>query len=258
MPTKTGYTPGTFCWVELATSDAEGAKEFYRNLFGWDVEDSEVPGGGVYSTFKIDGQSVCAGNQQQEEEAKAGVPPHWNSYISVEDVDQTAKVAEAAGATIVAQPFDVMELGRMAVLTDPTGAFVCLWQPGIHFGAQVVTEDNAYSWNELATKDPARAKQFYTEVFGWDTTEMDAPNGTYTMFKNGDDWTGGMMEVQDVPPYWGIYFQVADAVATAAKAKELGGQVMMGPDKAGGVGTIAVLLDPQGAAFGIIQPERQA
>jgi predicted enzyme related to lactoylglutathione lyase len=172
-------------------------------------------------------------------------------------VDQTVKVAEAAGAAVVAPPFDVMEIGRMAVLSDPTNAFVCLWQPGIHIGAQVVQEDNTLSWNELATKDAARAKEFYTEVFGWDTSEMESPNGTYTMFKIGDEWAGGMMQVQDQPSYWGIYFQVADAAATAAKAKELGGQAMMGPDRFEGVGNIAILLDPQGAVFGIIQPEEQ-
>ena len=262
MPTKTSHAPGAFCWVELATSDPDGAKNFYPSLFGWEVEDSDIPGGGVYTMFKIDGLNICACSQQQEGEAKAGVPPHWNSYVSVDDVDQTVKVADAAGATVIAPPFDVMDIGRMAVLADPTGAVFSLWQPKLHIGAQIVADDNTLSWNELSTKDPARAKEFYGEVFGWEPTDMAMPNGTYTTYKNGEDWAGGMMEIQaewgDMPPNWGVYFQVADAHSVAAKAKEMGGQSLMGPEAVEGVGTIAVFTDPQGATFGIIQPEQQA
>jgi predicted enzyme related to lactoylglutathione lyase len=257
VPTKTSYTPGTFCWVELATSDTEGAKKFYTSLFGWDVQDDDIPGGGVYSMFKINGLNVCACNPQQEAEAAAGVPPHWNSYVSVEDADQTVKIAEGAGGSVLAPPFDVMEIGRMAVLADPSGAVLSLWQPRVHIGAQIRDEDNTLSWNETITSDADRAKAFYVEVFGWEPTDMDMPQGTYTTFKVGDEWAGGMMQRSDITPNWLPYFQVADASAIASKANELGGQSLMGPEAVPGVGKIGVFTDPQGAAFGFIEPEPQ-
>ena len=257
MPTKTAYTPGTFCYVELATSDNEGAKKFYSTLFGWDIEDSEIPGGGVYSMYKLGGRTVCASNPQQEAEASAGVPPHWNSYVSVEDVDQTVKVAEGAGASVLAPPFDVMDLGRMAVLADPTGAVVSLWQPRSSIGAEVRDEDNTLSWNESSTTDAAKAKSFYVEVFGWEPTDMEMPTGTYTTFKIGEEWAGGMMQWPDMQPHWLAYFQVADADATAGKANELGGEAVLEPSAIEGVGKVAIFRDPQGAAFGFIEPEPQ-
>jgi uncharacterized protein len=257
VTTKTGYTPGTFCWVELATSDAAAAKEFYTGVFGWDAEDDEIPGGGIYTSFKINGKSVGASNQQQEEEAKMGVPPHWNSYISVEDADQAVKIAEGAGATVLAPPFDVMELGRMAVLTDPTGAVVSVWQPRTSIGAQVRDEDNTLSWSELITPDAGKAQTFYGEVFGWEHTDMDMPQGTYTTSKIGDEWAAGIMERGDIPPNWLPYFQVADADATAARATSAGAQALMQPEAVQGVGKIGVFADPQGATFGFIEPEPQ-
>ena len=257
MPTKTGYTPGTFCWVELATSDTGAAARFYTALFGWDTEDNDIPGGGVYTMFKLNGQNVCACNPQQEAEAAAGVPPHWNSYVSVEDVDQTVKVAEGVGASTLAPPFDVMDLGRMAVLADPTGAVISLWQPRSQIGAQVRDEDNTLSWNENSTTDATRAKSFYVEVFGWEPTDVEMPTGTYTTFKVGDEWAGGMMQWPDMQPHWLAYFQVADADAIAAKARELGGDAILEPSAIEGVGKVAIFRDPQGAAFGWIEPEPQ-
>jgi uncharacterized protein len=257
MTTKTGYTPGTFCWVELATSDEHAAKGFYTSLFGWDAEDDELPGGGIYTTYKINNKSVAASNKQQDEEAKMGIPPHWNSYICVEDADQALKVAESAGATVLAPAFDVMDIGRMAVLADPAGAVVSVWQPRTQIGAQVRDEDNTLTWNELATTDAAKAKAFYVEVFGWAPTDMDMPNGTYTTFKVGEEWAGGMMQWPDMQPHWLAYFQVPDADATAAKARELGAEAMLEPQAITGVGKVAIFRDPQGAAFGWIEPEPQ-
>lgn len=257
MATKTGYTPGTFCWVELSTSDPERAKAFYSSVFGWDVEDDPIPGGGVYTMFKLDGKNVCAGYELSEDEAKTGVPSHWNSYVSVEDVDQSVKVAEAAGATVVAPPFDVMDIGRMAILADPTGALISLWQPIVHIGSQVRDEDNTLTWNELATTDAAAAKSFYVEVFGWEPTDMDMPTGTYTTFKIGEEWAGGMMQWPDMQPHWLPYFQVADADSIATRAAELGAEAMLEPAAVPGVGKVAIFRDPTGAAFGFIEPEPQ-
>ena len=258
MPTKTGYTPGTFCWVELATNDTAAAKNFYSNLFGWDAEDSRHPRRRrVHDVQDQRAERVRLAIPQQEEEAKMGIPPHWNSYISAEDVDQTAKVAEGAGATLLAPPFDVMDFGRMAVLADPTGAVVSLWQARAHIGAQIRDEDNTLSWNELITSDAGKARAFYVEVFGWEPTDMDMPQGTYTTFKIGEEWAAGMMERGDIPPNWLPYFQVADAAAVGAKATELGGQALMSPESVQGVGKIGVYTDPQGAAFGFIEPEPQ-
>ena len=262
MPTRDRFFPGEFCWFELASSDVDRAKDFYTTLFGWTFEDSPISEGEFYTQFYLGGNTVAATFPQQEQERTAGIPSHWNPYICVEDADQSAKVAEVAGATIVVEPFDVMEFGRMAVICDPTGAIFCMWQPRATQGVQVVNEDGSKSWMELLTKEPAAAKTFYSEVFGWEPTDVDMDNGTYTTFQKNGEWTAGMFEIKEewgsVSPIWTLYFQVADAVATVEKIKELGGRVLMGPDSAPGVGTFAQATDPSGAVFAVLQPEQQA
>ena len=150
MVEKTKHDPGTFCWVELATSDGAAAKKFYTSLFGWEIDD--VPGGGgVYSLLKKKGKDAAAlyelGPQQK------GVPPHWNSYVSVASADDAATKAKRLGGTVIMEPFDVMEHGRMAVVQDPAGAAFSLWQPKSHIGAQVVNEPGSLYWAELDTTD---------------------------------------------------------------------------------------------------------
>jgi predicted enzyme related to lactoylglutathione lyase len=186
-----------------------------------------------------------------------GQPPAWTTYVYIEDADTTAKEIESAGGTALAPPFDVMTAGRMGVFADPTGAVIAIWQPRDFQGAQLVSEPATICWNELHTRDPERARQFYQDVFGWggQTSQMDGM--TYTEWKLGDATIGGMMPMGDqfpanVPPHWLVYFAVDDCDASVAKAGQLGGSVLS-PAMDIPQGRFAVLGDPQGAAFGIIK-----
>src|SRR5579863_10304413 len=153
MAERTQYTPGTFSWADLSTSDQDGAKAFYTALFGWDVQDNPVPGDGVYSMMLVGDKPVAAISAQPEQQREAGVPPMWNSYVTVEDADATAARAGELGGNVHAPPFDVMDVGRMAVIADPQGAFFEVWQPKLHIGANLVNGPGLLSWNELHTND---------------------------------------------------------------------------------------------------------
>jgi predicted enzyme related to lactoylglutathione lyase len=256
MTEMTSYTPGTFCWVELSTSDAAAAKKFYTQLFGWTAVDMPAGPDMIYTMCQIDGKNVAALYQQGQEEQ--GIPPHWNSYISVASADEIAAKAKALGGTVMGEPFDVMDAGRMALVQDPEGVVVGAWQPGRHIGAQLVNQPGAFNWNELATRDTAKAGEFYTKLFGWEAQTQDMGGGMlYTIFMNGGRMNGGMMQISeewgDMPPHWAVYFAVADCDASAEEVKELGGQVLMPPTDVPQTGRFAMVQDPQGAAFAIIK-----
>ncbi len=253
MTEFTKHEPGTFSWTDLSTSDLDAAISLYTELFGWDVAKEDLPDGSVYAMFRVNGKDVAAVSALREEEK--GVPPHWNVYVTVEDAEQTAKQAEAAGGAIVAPAFDVMEYGRMAVIADPTGAIFCLWEPKANIGAQLLGEPGAMSWTELMTNDTDKAGAFYAELFGYALTPF-GPDGSYTVFKKGETQIAGMMKapMEGMPPAWGVYFTSDDVDTVAKKVKAAGGQVYMGPEDMGEVGRISVLADPQGAAFGVIKP----
>jgi uncharacterized protein len=251
------YAPGTFCWVELGTTDGEAAKKFYTALFGWDSDDQPMGPGGVYTMLKQDGKDVGALYQMPPDMTEQGMPPHWLSYVSVENADETAAKAKSLGATLMKEPFDVFTVGRMSVIQDPTGAVFAIWQAGTHSGAGVVNVPNSFCWNELSTPDTTKAGDFYEGLFGWGKDTRDMGVFTYTSFLNGERTAGGMYsptpEMGEIPPNWQVYFAVADPDATAAKAKELGANVIVPPDDIPETGRFAVIQDPQGAAFGIIK-----
>jgi predicted enzyme related to lactoylglutathione lyase len=248
------HAPGSFCWIELATTDGPGAKKFYSELFGWTTHDSPVGPDMVYSMLRLDGKDV--GALYQKGEMMKDVPVHWASYISVTSADEIAAKAKSLGGTVVKEPFDVMDVGRMAVIIDPTGAAFCIWQPKKHQGIGVKGVPNSLTWNELLTTDTAKASDFYTKLFGWkDNTHGDGMH--YTEFMNGDTHAGGMMQIQPqmgpVPPHWGIYFAVDDTDAAFAKATSLGATAIVPPMDIEKVGRFATIKDPQGAVFSIIK-----
>ncbi len=253
------YKPGTFCWVELATSDSGAAKTFYTQLFGWTFEDHPMGPDMVYTMLKLDGKDVGALYKLMSEQTEHGVPPHWLSYVSVTNVDESTEKAKATGATILKEPFDVMTVGRMSVVQDPTGAVFALWQAGEHCGAGICNVPNSFCWNELMTTDTAKDKEFYTSVFGWGADTQNFGPMEYTMFTNGDRPAAGMLgitpDMGPIPPNWLVYFAVDDCDATAQKATELGGTVMKPADDIPGIGRFAILTDPQGSAFAIIKLE---
>jgi uncharacterized protein len=246
------HEPGTFSWADLSTSDLDAAINLYTDLFGWDVTKEDLPDGSVYVMFRLKGKDVAAASLLREDQP--GIPPHWNVYVTVENAEQTAKQAESAGGSIVAPAFDVLEYGRMAVIADPTGAAFSVWEPKTNIGAQVLGEAGALSWSELLTNDADKAGAFYAELFGYELKPW-GPEGTYTVFMKGEAQIAGMMTAQEgMRPNWGIYFATEDVDGAADKVTAAGGQIYMGPEDMPEVGRTAVLADPQGAAFGVVNP----
>jgi uncharacterized protein len=254
MPLIDTYAPGTFCWADLGTPDAAAATRFYTALFGWTAEDRPMGPDASYTMLHADGRSVAA--LYQQEAAQHG-PPHWLSYISVASASDAAARAKALDGTLLMEPFDVLDVGRMAMVQDPTGAVVALWEPRRHAGAGVAGEPSSICWNELATADTARAGAFYTALLGWaaDAQQMGATG--YTLFSAEGAPRGGMMAIappgRPVPPHWLVYFAVNDCEGTTALAQSLGGAVRLPPTDAPGVGRFSVLADPQGAVFAAIE-----
>ena len=258
MTTRTKYEHGMFSWVELSTTDAADAKRFYGGLFGWKFDDQPAGPGMTYTMCKVGDQSACALFQMGER--MKGVPPHWGSYVTVDDVDATAKKAAANGAKLLQEPFDVMDVGRMAVVQDPTGATFCLWQAKRHIGAGVIDEPGSLAWNELYTNDVDRAGKFYVDTLGWTTKAEDmGPMGTYTLFGLPGEKrsVGGMMpmlpHMKGVPPHWLAYFAVTSCDASTKKATELGGKVVVSPTDIPNVGRFSVIHDPQNAVFALYE-----
>jgi predicted enzyme related to lactoylglutathione lyase len=250
MGERTQHEPGTFSWTDLSAKDQDAAKRFYTELFGWQAEDMPAGEGVTYSMMRLDGKYVAAIAPQPDQQREAGVPPLWNSYITVDSADEAAERVTAAGGALHAPPFDVLEAGRMGVAQDPQGAFFMLWEPRRHPGAQLVNAPGALAWNELATPDLDGARAFYGAVFGWELEPAEGPM-EYSMIKNGERLNGGARPPQEgEPPHWLVYFGTDDVDASVAKARELGGDVVAGPIDMG-AGRLAVLRDPQGAVFAV-------
>ncbi len=246
------YPHGTFSWVDLQTTDLAGAKAFYGALFGWELTDIPAGPDGIYTMVTQDGKSVTGLGELPK--GVDEIPSHWNSYVTVDDIDATTAKAAELGGTVIEQPFDVMDAGRMSLIQDPTGGMVALWKTINNRGADIFNVPVSLGWNELLTNDTEKAISFYTALFGW-TAETD--EGDYTTWTNKGRPNGGMMaltpEMGPMPPFWMVYFAVEDIDATAAKATELGGVVHNGPFDIGEVGRIAIIADPQGATFTAIQ-----
>jgi predicted enzyme related to lactoylglutathione lyase len=246
MGERTSYPPGTFSWAELATSDADAAKSFYTKVFGWEYRDNPIPDGSVYSTALREGKDVAALFASEQ-------PPHWNCYVTVESADAAAARAGELSATIAMEPFDVMDVGRMAVIIDPVGAALCLWEPKSSIGASLVNTPGSMTWNDLITPEPELSARFYGDLFGWTTQEVEGGSG-YRVIRNGERTNGGMMPLDPrmgaTPPNWMPYFGHEDVEQLVTEVADWGGQVFNGPMKMV-QGTIAVLGDPQNAAFAV-------
>jgi predicted enzyme related to lactoylglutathione lyase len=252
MGERTGYTPGTFCWTDLTTTDQPAAKAFYGGLFGWEAEDMPVGEGVFYSIMRADGKDVAAIAPQPEPQRDAGAPPVWNSYVSVESADAAVERAKELGGTVHAPAFDVMEAGRMGVIQDPHGAYFMVWQPGQHFGAQLVNAPAAFVWNELASPDLDGSTAFYSGLFGWTVAPFEGSPTPYLSIENGEANNGGIRELSSpgVPPHWLVYFGVEDIDVALAKVEQLGGTKIFGPQDIQ-IAKIAAVRDPQGAVFAL-------
>lgn len=259
MSTIVTHAPGTFCWVELGTTDPSAAKTFYGELFGWDFKDTPAGPDTTYTMLESDGQRVGGLYEMEAEKQEQGIPPHWNLYIATDDVDASATKAKDLGATVLMDPFDVMEEGRMTIVQDPQGGIFALWQGKNNPGMGERNTPGTLCWSELATPNADEANTFYTNLFGWNAEQSDIGGGPYTTFYRGEVQAGGMLQMTeewgDLPPHWMPYFGVSDCSAAVEKVKELGGTVKFDPITVEGVGTFTVIQDPQGGVFSIIQME---
>jgi predicted enzyme related to lactoylglutathione lyase len=254
------HPAGSFCWIELATSDQNAAKSFYSSLFGWVVTDNPMGPDDFYTIFKIDGRDAAAGYTLRKEQRAQGVSPHWMVYVAVDSADQAAAKAAKAGGTVLAPAFDVVDVGRMAVVQDPTGAVLAVWQAKSHSGTGIGHVNGTLCWADLSTPDPARAGKFYSDLFGWKLEKGDKDPSGYLHIKNGEHFIGGIPAAVHRPPnapaHWMIYFQVGDVAAATAKATKLGAKILMPPQDMEGVGTWSIIGDPQGAVFAIFKSAR--
>lgn len=254
MKVVTNYPDGIFSWVDLSSSDTKAAKNFYAGLFGWEAVDMDTDQGTIYTMFKLDGHNVAGLGPLDPSMQEQGIPSFWSSYVNHSNVDGIVEKAAAAGGTVLFPAMDVMEEGRMTMIQDPGGATFGVWQPKNHIGAQVVNHPNSLVWNELQTRMGEISQTFYQEVFGW---EGQADESGYVTFSQDGRRHAGMILIDEswgpMPNMWATYFMVEDVEATAAKAQSLGGNILAEPTAAGEIGTFAVLQDPAGAVFTIIQ-----
>jgi uncharacterized protein len=248
MAEMTRYEHGVPSWVDIGTPDLPAGLRFYTSLFGWESRDMGEEAG-HYTIVSKNGRQVAALSTAQDPG-----PPHWTTYVNVDDVDDVAKRTESAGGTVIVAPMDVMSAGRMGIFQDTTGAVVAAWQPRDHIGAQLINEPGAFIWSELSTSDMAKSKAFYTEVFGWSWGGADE----YAEAQVAGRTIAGVMPRRpdmpaEVPDHWLVYFGSADVDADTKKAADLGATVVVPATDIPGTGRFSVLLDPQGAAFALFK-----
>lgn len=251
----TAFAPGTPCWVDLLSSDPARAKEFYSALFGWTYTDSG-PEFGNYVNFSSDGHLVAG---MMTNSPETGSPDVWNTYLSTAELDATVGAATEAGATVLAPAMQVADLGSMAMLRDPAGAVIGLWQPGSHTGFGKYNEPGSVTWDEVHSKDFQASVDFYQAVFGWQVEKTsDSDDFRYFSGQIGGESVAGMMDSKaflpdEVPSHWAVYFSVPDVDAALARVSELGGSVNR-PAENTPFGRIADVNDATGAMLKLHGP----
>jgi len=254
----TSFDPGCFAWVDVNSTDIDATVAFFAALFDLEPRQVPVPGGGPpYVIFERDGMQAWGAYPLSDEMSSAGTPSMFLSYVSVADTAASLDKAVALGATALMQPMEVGNGSKVAMILDPTGATIGLMSPPTEPQTVVANEHGTLLWNELHTSDLGAAKDFYTELFGWQAKEAEYPGGTYLELKDGDTYRGGGQVGPDdgTPPNWFVYFQVDDTEAVAAKVAELGGALTTEPRMVAGVGMMATATDPTGAPFAIMTAE---
>lgn len=256
MATFSSYSPGQFCWIDLMSKDMSAAKAFYADVFSWDAEQQDTEGGPPYANFTLQGKTIGGLGEMNDPMKASGMPPVWNSYISVANVDEAAAKAVDLGGSVALPVMPVAEAGRLAVIQDPAGAFVSLWEPNQHYGAQLTNVPGTWCWNELMTPDPPAAQAFFANLFGWTFEKSQGTPRDYWNIQHQGRGNGGMLQITEdmgqVPPAWIVYFNVADLEATTKSIESAGGVLCFAPFEVP-VGRIAMVNDAQGAAFALIQ-----
>jgi uncharacterized protein len=252
----TAPNPGAPNWVDLATADLDDAKRFYTELFGWTAHVGGDEYGG-YTIFNLDGRPAAGAGPLLDE----GQPTAWSTYVATDDADSVAQRVEASGGKVLVAPFDVMEQGRMAAFLDQAGAPFSVWEPGTMPGAEVFDVPGALTWNELTTRDVEGSKAFYRSVFGWTARDREMSGLPYVVWELDGAMIAGMQPMvgtgwpDDMAPHWMIYFAVARCDESADHARRLGGRVVH-PPTSFAMGRYAVLQDPQGGTFSVLESNR--
>lgn len=256
MVLETAKKQGTPNWADCATTDLDAAEKFYAAVFGWTSERMAASDGESYSIQRLDGNMVCGIYELNQEIRDMGVPPHWGTYIEVDDLDATLELVKAEGGTVLDGPIDTPTVGTIAFIQDTVGAYVRLWHSKPEHGGEVFNIPGAMTWNELMTKEPEKAAKFYENVLGVKAKTTEGPT-PYTALNIGDRAVAGILhmtpEMGEVPPSWDVYFASDDVDATAEKAVAAGGKVLKGPFDIPQAGRMAVIQDPQGAVFEVIK-----
>ncbi|GLX96882.1 VOC family protein [Herbidospora sp. NBRC 101105] len=247
------YAPGVPCWVDVSTPDIDASTDFYTELFGWTaVFDEESEDYGGYGVFHLHGKYVAGIGPVYQE----GMPAAWNTYICTDDVAKTTETVRENGGTIVTEPVQIMNEGRMAGYLDPAGAYICAWQPIDKMGAQLANEPGTLNWSELITRDTLSSTEFYGDVFGWTAETRPMGDMEYTTFAQNGHVLAGMMAMPDalpaeIPSYWLAYLGVDNLDAAVQESARLGATQMVGPTEVPGMGNFAIITDPAGAAVGL-------
>ena len=257
MSVVTGYSHGEFCWTELAVQDVPAAKIFYQGLFGWKFRDVPIGGGQTYSMCLVDDKEVCAMYTMCEEVREMKVPPSWLAYIHVDNVDDCVGRIKTIGGKVLAEPMDVMDAGRLAMIQDPTGAKFGIWQARKHIGAALDESPGTVCWRELITPNLDAAGKFYSTLFGWRGKVEDMGGMKYHMYMKDDEGRCGMLSppAKDMHPNWMTHWVVENCEKSVAKAKQLGAFVCRDTTEIPNVGRFAILGDSQGAGFGIFESQ---
>ncbi|NRQ30384.1 VOC family protein [Nonomuraea sp. NN258] len=237
----------------MSSTDVPASVRFYGEIFGWQADMNPDPAARGYGQFRLNGRKVAGIGPIQA----PGMPTVWNTYVATEDAAMAADRVKNSGGTIIMEPTPIFDAGTMAAFQAPDGSYASVWQPGEHLGAELVNEPGAFCWNELVTRDPAEARRFYSAVFSWTPADLELDGATYTELRVGEKSIAGMMPMPaDLPPetpsYWMTYFAVADLDTTVGAAERAGATVMVGRMDAP-EGPFAMLTDPQGGAFSVIQ-----
>lgn len=263
MTTRDRALHGTMSWVDLQTPDLDAARKFYGALLGWSFVGGDDKDLGFYTTAMLNGRKV-AGMAKLGKESP--FPPAWSVYFAADSADDVAAKVTAAGGQVIAAPMDIPDQGRMAYFTDATGAYFGVWQNGKHKGAEVLDDVGTMAWHETYSRDAAKARAFYAEVFGLTVKTLDAPGIEYwTLHRtiDGKDQTvGGVMQMgaqfpADLPSRWNTYFAVTDADVAAKQVVEAGGKVIAPPFDTP-YGRMLVATDPFGAQLCLIKTKGPA
>jgi predicted enzyme related to lactoylglutathione lyase len=254
MPTRDTAPIGAPCWVDLMTSDSARARAFYAEVFGWTAEEPSEEFGG-YFMFLKDGAPVAGGMPSTPDSG----PDRWTIYLATDDAVKTCDAAAANGGQVIVPVMDVGDVGSMAVVADPGGAGIGIWQAKEFAGFGVITETGAPSWFELHTRAYQESLDFYRSVFRWDTQVLsDTPEFSYSVLRNGEEMLAGVLDAgamlpEGAPGQWSVYFGADDADATVAKIVKLGGSIVQ-PAEDTPYGRLATATDPTGTVFKVVAP----